>query len=149
MNKESFDQLLKSQMPIAWIAGVRYESCNQEMAKTSVVLDLLNQNPFGSMFWAIEGMAAEFAGGMMLISKIMFSGKSISSLVVKTESTFSKKALGKIVFSCDQGKMIDARIQTAIETGEPTEIELTSIATDEEGDEVARFVFTWSIRLRS
>ncbi len=149
MNKETFDQVLKTQIPIAWIAGVRFESYAQNVFKTSVELDFLNQNPFGSMFWAVEGMAAEFAGGMMLVSKIQATGKSIASLVIKNEVTFNKKAVGKIIFTCNDGQLIDEKIQKAIETSEPAVMQLTSTGRDEAGDEVAKFVFTWSIKVRS
>lgn len=91
MNQESFEHLLRSQLPIAWIAGVRLESYDNGTCKICVEHDFLNQNPFGSMFWAVQGMAAEFAGGMMLTHLIEASGKSISYLVVKSESTFHKK----------------------------------------------------------
>lgn len=107
MNKETFKQLLTTQIPIAWIAGVRLESAAENEIKTYVELDFLNQNPFKSMFWAVEGMAAEFAGGMMLLEKIRKSGKNISTLVTKNEAVFTKKAVGKIVFTCGQGEEID------------------------------------------
>jgi len=149
MNKESFDHILKTQIPIAWIAGVRFESFDRDTYQTSVELDFLNQNPFGSMFWAVEGMAAEFAGGMMLVHKIEASGKNMSSLVIKSEITFSKKAVGKIIFTCKDGKKIDKEIQRAIEKNEPRTFDLTSVGTDESGDIVAEFVFTWSIKLRN
>lgn len=149
MNKESFDHILKTQIPIAWIAGVRFENFDRDTYQTSVELDFLNQNPFGSMFWAVEGMAAEFAGGMMLVHKIEASGKSMSSLVIKSEIAFSKKAVGKIIFTCKDGKKIDNEIQQTIEKNEPRVFDLTSVGTDESGDIVAEFVFTWSIKLRN
>ncbi len=149
MNKEEFNQILQTQIPIAWIAGVRFESYNDETFKTKVELDFLNQNPFGSMFWAVEGMAAEFAGGLMLINKIKSSGKSISSLVVKNEVIFTKKAVGKIIFSCNEGKKIENAIQTAITNNTSNTFELNSIGTDESGDVVAEFKFTWSIKVRN
>ena len=66
--------------------------------------DFLNQNPFGSMFWAVQGVAAEFAGGCMIVDKIKATGKSISSLVIKSEGSFHKKAVGSIIFTCSEGK---------------------------------------------
>lgn len=148
MNAESFEQILRNQIPIAWIAGVRFESYQGETFKTSVEHDFLNQNPFGSMFWAVEGMAAEFAGGMMLKDRINAAGKSMATLVVKNEAVFTKKARGKIVFSCKEGAKIDQEIQKAIDTNTPSVFDLKSVGTDEEGDMVAEFVFTWSIKLR-
>ena len=89
----------KNPTPIAWIAGVRFKSYDGETFKTCVEHDFLNQNPFGSMFWAVEGMAAEFAGGMMLADKIQ-TLKAIWYIVIHSESTFSKKAVGTIIFEC-------------------------------------------------
>lgn len=149
MDKKKFENILKAQIPIAWIAGVRFESCGDDTFKTKVELDLLNQNPFGSMFWAVEGMAAEFAGGMMLLNKIESSGKSIASLVIKNEVVFSKKAVGKIIFTCNEGKKIEEAIQMAITTDTPNTFELTSVGTDEANDTVAEFKFTWSIKVRN
>ena len=148
MNEKKFNAILKKEIPIAWIAGVRFHSFSDDIFKTKVELDLLNQNPFGSMFWAVEGMAAEFAGGMMLLNKIEASGKSIASLVIKNEVIFSKKAVGKIIFTCKEGKMIDAMLQEAIATNSTKTFELTSIGTDEQNDVVAEFKFTWSIKIR-
>lgn len=148
MNQETFKQILTTQIPIAWIAGVRLEKFEKNEVQTYVELDFLNQNPFKSMFWAVEGMAAEFAGGMMLIAKIQQLGKNIASLVVKNESYFSKKAIGKIIFTCNEGNIIDNSIQEAIHSKEGVNFKLTSVGTDESGDEVAKFIFTWSIKLR-
>ncbi len=148
MNQESFKHLLRSQLPIAWIAGVRLESYEHGTCRIGVKHDFLNQNPFGSMFWAVQGMAAEFAGGMMLNYKIKASGKSISYLVIESKSTFLKKATGKIIFTCDQGDTIDQEIQKAINTNTPQVFELSSIGTNEEHDVVAEFTFTWSIKVR-
>lgn len=149
MNKETFKQLLTTQIPIAWIAGVRLESAAENEIKTYVELDFLNQNPFKSMFWAVEGMAAEFAGGMMLLEKIRKSGKNVSTLVTKNEAVFTKKAVGKIVFTCGQGEEIDQAIREAVKTNEGITIKLTSLGTDEAGEQVAQFDFTWSIKLRN
>ncbi|WP_413512313.1 thioesterase [Myroides odoratus] len=148
MNQETFNEIVQTQVPIAWFAGVRLESANENETKTYVELDFVNQNPFKSMFWAVEGMAAEFAGGMMLLSKIERTRKSLASLVIKNEGHFTKKAVGKIVFSCSEGKKIDQAIAKAIDSKESVLIELTTLGTDEIGDEVARFLFTWSIKLR-
>ncbi len=148
MNQETFEHILRSQIPIAWIAGVRLESYENDVCKICVEHDFLNQNPFGSMFWAVQGMAAEFAGGMMLNYKIKSSGKSISYLVIESKSTFHKKATGKIIFTCNQGDIIDQKIQKAIDTNTPQVFELSSIGTDEADDKVAEFTFTWSIKVR-
>ena len=148
MDKQSFELFIQSQIPIAWEAGVRFEHFEKDKAQTSVVFSRMNQNPFGSMFWAVEGMAAEFAGGMLLLSRIAASGKDLASLVIRNEGRFMKKALGKIVFSCNDADRIDQAINTALNSGEAVEVDLRSSAMDEANETVAEFTFTWSIKLR-
>lgn len=149
MNQEFFKQMMISQIPIAWIAGVRLENFENNKVQTYVELDFLNQNPFNSMFWAVQGMAAELSTGLMLLTKVQASGEKISTLVVHQKSTFSKKAVGKIVFTCDQGALIDAKIKEAIDTKEGVSFQLNSTGVDEAGDEVAKFTFTWSIKVKA
>lgn len=148
MNQEQFKQFISQQIPIAWIAGVRLAHYETHKAQTYVELDFFNQNPFQSMFWAVQGMAAEFAGGLMLLTKTQQTGQAIATLIVGIETVFTKKAIGKIVFTCDQGKLIEEKIQEAIETKMGVLLPLSSIGIDEAGDEVAKFLFTWSIKAK-
>lgn len=148
MNKELFKQTITTQIPIAWIAGVRLESWEENKVSTKVKYDFLNQNPFKSIFWAVQGMAAEFSSGLMANAKIAKSGENISMLVLGMQSKFLKKAVGKIVFTCEDGENIDLAIKEAISTKEGVLINVKSIGIDEEGDIVSEFQFTWTFKVR-
>ncbi len=69
-------------------------------------------------------------------------------LVVEQKGQFFKKAKGKIIFSCSQGKDIKSIIQKAIDTKESQTITLTSSGIDETGDAVSTFEFVWSFKLK-
>lgn len=101
------------------------------------------------MFWAVQGMAAEFSTGVLCIQKIRESEKKISMLVIEQNGKFSKKAVGKIRFTCEQGKDIDNAIAQAIATGEGQTLKLHTIGVDEKGDQVAAFWFLWSFKVKS
>ena len=148
MNKELFKNILTTQIPIAWIAGVRLESWEENKVSTRVKYGFLNQNPFKSMFWAVQGMAAEFSSGFMANAKISKSGEDVSMLVLGMQSKYLKKAVGKIVFTCEDGEKIDAAIKEAIETKKGVSLNVTSRGVDEEGDVVSEFEFTWTFKLR-
>ena len=60
------------------------------------------------MFWAVQGMAAEFPTGILLTDQIRKSGRNISMLVLNNKANFSKKATGRINFTCDQGERPNA-----------------------------------------
>lgn len=148
MNRSLFRKFLLFRLPIAKIAGLKLHYFDDDKSQISVKLGWLNQNPFNSMFWAVQGMAAELSTGTLCISKIQKSGKKISMLVVGLQANFSKKAVGKIIFTNEQGKEVDAVLKRAIETGEGQTLLMKSIGVDEQGDQVSEFLFTWSFKVK-
>lgn len=149
MTKNLFNKMLFFKIPIAKIAGIKLKNYDGNQAQILVKYGWLNQNPFRSMFWAVQGMAAEFSTGIMCIDKIQKSGQKISMLVVGLEANFTKKAVGKIVFTCDQGKLLDEVLQKAIETKEGQTLKMRSVGIDEKGDQVSEFLFTWSFKVKN
>ncbi len=135
-------------LPAAYFCGVRTKHIDDSKCIVSVRYRWINQNPFKSMFWAVQGMAAEFSTGALMISKIKASGKRISMLVTSNKAIFTKKATGRITFTCNDGHLIDAAIKEAIETGEGQTIWVKSIGVNEEGVDVSTFDFEWSIKVK-
>ena len=136
-------------LPAAWITGVRLTHLDDHSSTASIKHRWINQNPYKSMFWAVQGMAAELSTGALLMMKIKASNKSISMLVVNNKASFSKKAKGLITFSCTQGAVVDTAIEKAIATGEGQLFYLTAAGVDKHGDEVSSFEFEWSVKVKS
>ncbi len=136
-------------LPAAWICGVRVDSSDEDSCVVRVKHRWINQNPFKSLFWAVQGMAAEMAGGLLLMNKINKSGQSIAMLLVGSSSVFTKKATGKILFTYDQGEHLDKLIIDAVTTKLPQTITIKTKGVNEKGDVVSEFSFDWSIKLRS
>jgi len=135
-------------VPANYFLGIRAKQINNESCAVVVKHRWINQNPFKSMFWAVQGMAAELTTGAILINKIQSSGARISMLLVTNNGTFTKKATGKITFVCNQGKSVDDIITKAIETGNGHTLWLQSVGTNEDGEVVSTFNFEWSIKLK-
>lgn len=136
-------------LPAAYLCGVRTKHIDIEKCIVGVKFRWINQNPFKSMFWAVQGMAAEFSTGALMISKIQESGKRISMLVTSNNATFTKKATGKIKFTCNDGKAIDTILKKAIETGEGQTLWVQSVGINEDGIIVSTFNFEWSVKVKS
>jgi len=136
-------------LPAVFITGVRVKSINNEICTVTVKHRWINQNPFKSMFWAVQGMAAELTTGALVMDKIQQSGQNISMLVLNNKASFTKKATGRITFTCSQGLEIDKTINKTIETGEGQTIWLNSIGTNSEGVEVSNFNFEWTLKLKN
>ena len=136
-------------LPSAYLCGVRTKVLNDEQCITTVKHRWINQNPFKSMFWAVQGMAAEFSTGAMMIMKIKDSGKKISMLVTTNNATFTKKATGRITFVCNDGKKVDQALDEAIKTGKGQTLWMQSVGTNEDGVVVSTFNFEWSVKVKS
>ena len=100
------------------------------------------------MFWAVQGMAAEFPTGILLTDQIRKSGKNISMLVLNNKANFSKKATGRINFTCDQGEEAKHAIDTLIATGEPQTVWLDATGINQDGQRVSTFSFEWTLLLK-
>ncbi len=143
------NRFLLFHLPSAWIAGVRVKEITDQKAVVTAKHRWINQNPFRSMYFAVLAMGTELSTGILVMKKIQESGKNISMLVTHTEADFTKKARGKIRFVCEEGNLIDEKIQKTIKTGEGITFDLHSVAYDEEGDEVCRFSFQWSLKAKN
>ena len=86
-------------LPLAYIGGVRVKTLSEEQATVKITHKWMNQNPFKSMFWAAQGMAAEMSTGILVMKAIEDSKENTSMLVTHQEENFYKKATGKILFS--------------------------------------------------
>ena len=135
-------------LPSAFWSGVRVKSISSEVCEVTVKHRWFNQNPFNSMYFAVQAMAAEFTTGALVMLHIKQSGKSISMLVAQNKSIFTKKATGRIIFTCNQGNLIKDTIQKAIDTHEGQTIWLTSIGKNEKDEQVSEMQFEWTIKVR-
>jgi hypothetical protein len=135
-------------LPSAFWGGVRVKSIEETTCKVTVKHRWFNQNPFNSMYFAVQAMAAEFTTGALVMLQIKKSGKNISMLVANNKSSFTKKATGRITFTCNQGDLIKETIQKAIDSMEGQTVWLTSIGVNEKGEQVSEMQFEWTIKVR-
>lgn len=136
-------------LPAVFLTGVRVKTISNETCTVSVKYKWINQNPFKSMFWAVQGMAAELSTGALVMDKIQQSGKNISMLVLNNKASFTKKATGRITFTCKQGLEVDKALAKTIETGEGQTIWLNSVGVNSEGIQVSEFNFEWTLKVKS
>lgn len=143
-----FNTFTLFKLPSAWLTGVRVKRLSLESCTTSVKHRWINQNPFKSMFWAVQGMAAELATGALVIGYIQESGKKISMLVATNNATFTKKATGRIQFICNDGLAIKEAIDKAVATGAGQTCWMKAIGTNADGVQVSEFNFEWTVLVK-
>ena len=136
-------------LPSAFWCGVRVKSITKEQCVVTVKHRWFNQNPFKSMYFAVQAMAAELTTGALVMMQIKKSGKNISMLVANNNSNFSKKATGRIIFTCNDGHLIEEAIKQTIATGEGQTIWMKSVGVNEKREQVSEMNFEWSIKLKA
>ncbi len=135
-------------LPSAYWSGVRVSSINTQQCVVNVKHKWFNQNPFKSMYFAVQAMAAELSTGALVMLHVQNSGKRISMLVANNNGTYTKKATGKILFTCNEGDKVKEAIERAIETSEGQKFWMKSIGVDEQGDQVSEMNFEWTIKVK-
>jgi len=136
-------------LPSAYLCGVRVKTITTEKCVVMVRHNWINKNPFNSLYFAVQAMAAELSTGALVMSAIRKSENNISMLVVSNKSSFSKKATGLITFRCENGKEVVQAVNKTIATGEGVNITMKSVGTNEKGEQVSEMFFDWSIRPKS
>jgi len=148
-NPIKYRLFMLSKLPMAYMSGLKIVSFTEQTAMIAVKFKWLNQNPFKSIYFAVLSMAAELSTGILAFGQIYKRNPSVSMLVVKLEADFYKKATGKIEFICMDGNKISEAINECIAQQKGVTIQCTSIGKNNNGEEVARFIFTWSFKAKN
>lgn len=148
LSPAKLNKYLMFKLPSAWLTGVRVVSIDYDQCMVRVKHRWINQNPFNSMYFAVQAMAAELSTGALVMNHIQTSERKISMLVAQNRSVFKKKATGRIQFICNDGNLISGAITKAISTGEGQTFWMRSRGIDENGIEVSAFEFEWTIKLK-
>ena len=135
-------------LPAAFWCGVRLKSIDLHHCTTTVKHRWFNQNPFHSLYFAVQAMAAELSTGALVMQSIQRSKRSISMLVASNKCMFIKKATGRIHFTCQDGNQIETAIHETITTGEGKTVWLKSIGTNEKGEVVSEMDFEWTLKVK-
>jgi hypothetical protein len=144
-----FRFFLFQKLPAAFFSGLRIAHFDATSCTVKVKYSWFSKNPFKSMYFAVEAMAAEMCSGMLAFSQVYKRNPKISMLVVKMEVSFIKKATGTILFTCEDGAAIQAAINESIATGESKSIVCVSKAKNSANETVAEFLITWSFKAKT
>ncbi|PRP66092.1 DUF4442 domain-containing protein [Nonlabens agnitus] len=133
-------------LPSCWWCGVRVKTITPETCTTRVKHRWFNQNPFKSMYFAVQAMAAELTTGALVMSYIKESNAKVSMLVANNEATFTKKATGQITFTSNDGLAIKEAIEKTVATGEGQTVWMEATGINADGIQVSKFKFEWTVK---
>ncbi len=138
-----------AKLPLALMAGLRVRSLEADSCAVSVPYGWRTTNPFRSTYFAALAMAAELSTGAIAMMAARSAPVSVALLIVDLKASFGKKATGLTTFRCTEGAKLFAAVEETVATGEPVTARVETVGYGPEGQEVARFFFTWSFKKRS
>lgn len=144
-----FNLFLLIRLPAAYISGVRLRSVTEQEAVATVPYRWLSQNPFRSIYFACQAMAAELSTGILAMAHLQGRQPAVSMLVVGLESEFHKKGVSLVCFTCRDGEAMRSAVERAVATGEPQTVIATSVGEDADGRPISTFRITWSFKAKS
>lgn len=147
-NRKNLNLYLLKNLPSAYLCGVRVHSISDVHCIVRAKHTWFNQNPFKSMYFAVQNMGAELTTGVLVMKAIKESNKKVSMLVLNQKSQFTKKATGVITFKCDDGLMIREKVNEALLTKQGVSFWVRSEGYDEQGDRVGVYDFEWTLKAK-
>jgi hypothetical protein len=136
-------------LPAAFFVGLRVHELTEEKCVIKIKHSWFSKNPFRSMYFAAQAMAAEMSTGLLALGQIYKRQPAVSMLVIKMEVNYVKKATGMIYFSTEDGIAMANTINEAIQTKEGKTLIAKSIGKNENGEVVSEFLFTWSFKAKN
>lgn len=149
MTVSNINWFLLAKLPAAYLCRVRLKEINDQGCVVRIRESWINRNPFNSIYFAAQSMAAELSTGTLVMKELQQSGHAFSMLITTCKMNFVKKAKGEIIFSCHQGEEVRAIILAAIKTNEGKVLTLKSQGVNDQGEIVSEMMFEWSIKLKS
>ena len=143
-----FRFFLFQKLPAAFFAGLRIHYFDADKCVVRIHYSWFSMNPFKSVYFAAEAMAAEMSSGLLAFGHLYQQPVKVSMLVVKMEAAYHKKGTGKLRFTCSDGEAIQKAIAETIQTGEGITLICKSMGINEAGEAVATFHFTWSFKAK-
>lgn len=135
-------------LPSALFAGVRLRHLDAARCAAAVPFGWRSQNPFRSIYFAVQAMAAELSTGALGLLAIEDAGVPFSILVVDMRASFGKKAVSEATFTCEDGAVVFDAVRRAVATGQAQVYTVRTVGRMADGAEVSRFEFTWSVKPR-
>lgn len=136
-------------LPLGLFAGLRVASVDTRRCETTVPYGWRTTNPFRSTYFAAQSMAAELSTGTLALLATELAPDPVAMLIIDMEATFGKKATAMTTFTCEEGDVIFAAVESTLANGEPATATAETVGRMANGVEVSRFRFTWSFKKRA
>ncbi|WP_109830966.1 DUF4442 domain-containing protein [Reichenbachiella versicolor] len=149
INPFIFRSFLLTKIPLGFLCGMKLTHLDTTKSVSTVPFKWLNFNPFKSMYFAVQSMAAEISTGVMAIMASIGYNPSVAVIVTGFKAKFHKQAKDRVFFICEDGEKLFSAVNKAIETKQGIEVTIHTTGRTSDGTIVSEFDFTWSFKERN
>jgi acyl-coenzyme A thioesterase PaaI-like protein len=131
------------------LSGIRLVQLDQEKSVSHVPYRWLNKNPFGSMYFAVQSMAAELSTAAMVFMVVREIEAEVSLIIIDSRAEFIRKAKSRVTFTCTDYNVAREAVASLTKIDDVSEVSMKTIGKDTEGNVVSVFDFRWSLKRRN
>jgi hypothetical protein len=135
---------MATKLPMGVLSGMYIQSLDEERCVVVLKEHWWIRNPFGSVFWAVMGMAAELSTGALVYAHLQESG--VRFILVGMEAQFFKKVKGKSYYFCQTGSEVLRSVGQIVNPNDSNVVIMPVTARNEDGQLLAEFSFRWQLR---
>ena len=143
-NPWKFRLWMGKSLPMGLLSGMYIQTLDEQACVVVLKERWWIRNPFGSVFWAVMGMAAELSTGALVFAHA--KGRNVKFILVGVEGEFFKKVKGKSYYFCETGSDVLRSIEQIVNPNDTSVVILPVTARDEAGQLLAEFRFRWQLK---
>ena len=141
-----FRLMLLKMLPLGFLAGLQLQRADDQVCFVGIRYRYLTKNPFRSIYFAAQAMAAEMSTGLPALLHLRATKSNTSMLVTHFEANYFKKAVGKIQFRFEDVAALHQAIDQAGPSG--TQFIAISRGYTAQNECVAEMRVSWSFKKR-
>ena len=144
----NFRLYLWARLPLAACAGLSLRRLDEAGCTVALPGGWRTQNPFRSMYFAAQSMAAEMSTGAPAMMLAEGASASVSMLVREVRGVFTRRIQGEAEFTFEDLAGMREAVDRAVATGESESFVARSVGRNRDGGAASEFEITWSFKRR-
>ena len=144
----NFRLYLWARLPLAACAGLSLRRLDDTGCTVALPGGWRTQNPFRSMYFAAQSMAAEMSTGAPAMMLAEGASASVSMLVREVRGVFTRRIQGEAEFTFEDLAGMRETVERAVATGESESFLARSVGRNRDGGASSEFEITWSFKRR-
>jgi Domain of unknown function (DUF4442) len=144
----NFRLYLWARLPLAACAGLSLRRLDEGGCTVALPGGWRTQNPFRSMYFAAQSMAAEMSTGAPAMMLVEGASASVSMLVREVRGVFARRIQGEAEFTFEDMARMREAVDRAVASGESEPFVARSVGRTRGGDAASEFEITWSFKRR-